>query len=535
MKTPAELQAAVNLAIEHIISNGLDDIAKPPTFRNSIELSAIQANRDEFTRVARRETLSFLRTANLQNVGIGNPQYYMVPKDEHTLRRVAWIDPFDLVKYISVSLLLFPQIEAARPSKNLGIVHSHRQADDGNSIFDTGFGYDSFRQASSELSRQRMGQWKVITDISNFFDRIGNHPLENHLGDCGCDPTMATLAREILFQWSGDRRSFGVPVGSDASRILSEAALIAIDRQLQESSVSYVRYVDDYRIFASSRAEAYDMIRLLSELLAEEGLTLNNKKTRIFQIRDYDEVPEPSEQGITAPHEQIDENERIEVRRRIQVSGRTSISRFYRHPGRDALRRLASLNYQDVISQVRSTLGAEQEDAIRTATKYFIYVRQDAEIIEILLREKITSVFYVVDALVKDHERIDPHVKEIAKNIMLEGLGSDRCSYPFQIPLLRLCATEGYEDATLANSIVDRQRQLDNPQFFREAILLGFQQMDRQKIRRLATEVFRNVAPPLQRAIAFAIKNYNGMTADEKRPLVRNLEQSSQDWFVGRI
>jgi len=533
--TPQDKQAAVNLAIDHILEHGFDDIAKPPIFLDSIELAVIVGNTSDFRREARRRALRFLNTANLQVAGIGNPQFYMVPKDEHTLRRVAWIDPFDLVKFLSVSLLLFPQIEASRAAKDTGIVHSHRRSDTSEAIFDADYGYDSFRRNSSQLSQQNHGKWKVITDISNFFDRVGNHPLENHLNDCGADPQFITLASEILFQWSGDRRSFGIPVGSDASRILSEAALVAVDRQLQERGITYVRYVDDFRMFADTRAEAYDNVRVLSELLAEEGLNLNNRKTRIFQIQDYNEAQEVVDLGINIPHDQIDTNERIEIQRRIQVSGRTSISRFYRHPGREALRRLSGMRIQEILGRVQTEQGAEQEEAIRTATKYFIYVRQDIDIIESLVRHKMTSVFYIVDALVKDAAHVDENVKHLVRNLLVSNMGGERCSYPFQIPLLRLCATQGYEDGTLANAIVDNQRQLDNLHFFREAILLGFQQMDRARIRRLATVIYTNAPPPLQRAIKYALRNYSHMSDHEKRPLLRNLTQTSQDWFVARI
>ncbi|WP_415402881.1 RNA-directed DNA polymerase [Tateyamaria sp. SN3-11] len=530
-----EIAAAVNQAIDHVIEHGLDDIAKPPIFMRSIEHQVIEANAESFRTEAYRTTLSFLRTRNLTNSPIGNPYYYMVPKDEHTLRRVAWIDPFDVVKYLSVALLLAPQIETQRPSKQDNVVHSHRRPDTPGTVFDGDFGYDSFRQASGELSRARIGEWKVVTDISNFFDRIGNHPLENHLGDCGCDREIADLAREILFQWSGDRRSFGVPVGSDASRILSEAALIAVDRELQRNSVTYVRYVDDYRLFAETRAEAYDAVRLLSELLAQEGLTLNNRKTRIFQIQSIAELPDTTALNVGDEHERIDESARELVQRRVQVSGRTSISRFYRYPGAEALRRLRTLQVGAVVAAVQNTQGAEQEEAIRTATKYFVYVRQDVEILEAVLRAKITSVFYIVDALVKDEERIHPNVKEMVRDVLLSEMGVESCPYPFQMPLIRLCAANGYEDNTLANAVINRQRNLDNQHFFREAILLGFQQLERHTIRRLAMEVFPTVSPPIQRAIAFSVKNFSRMNDQEKRPLVRNIEQISNDWFVRRF
>lgn len=114
----------------------------------------------------------------------------------------------------------------------------------------------------------------------------------------------------MLYFWSGDRRSYGVPVGSDASRIISEAVLVDIDRKLKESNIVFVRYVDDYRLFAKTRADAYKALQILTTLLADEGLTINGKKTFIYEILDSEETIENEEKTKYAEHEPIDENKK---------------------------------------------------------------------------------------------------------------------------------------------------------------------------------------------------------------------------------
>ena len=76
--------------------------------------------------------------------------------------------------------------------------------------------------------------------------------------------------------WSG-RDSYGLPVGGNASRLLAEAALIDIDRYLISQNITYVRFVDDFRIFAENTDQAAYFFQVLQSRLAEDGLTLNSE------------------------------------------------------------------------------------------------------------------------------------------------------------------------------------------------------------------------------------------------------------------
>jgi hypothetical protein len=402
-------------------------------------------------------------------------------------------------------------------------------------VFDPAFGYDSFRAQSSALSKDRIGKWKVVTDISNFFDRIGNHTLENHLLNIGCAKRYVDLLKEMLFFWAGDRRSYGVPVGSDASRIISEAVLLNVDKRLVSEGIIFVRYVDDFRIFCDTKAEALKAVEVLTSLLADEGLSLNSRKTDIFKIVDAEEISSFANKFAGGEHEKIDLDEKIEVRRAIRVSGRSSISRFYREPGKEALKKIIAIPKEKIIADFEGARDDEVEQQIKLVVKYFVYADQDVELIKLLLDRKITSVFYICDALEKEAERFDLAKCDEIKSAIFDSFEWAKCAYPLQVPILRAAAHASFFEPRFVEALVDRHLQTDNMLFFREAISLGSACLDRARLRRLAIDVFGNVPQFVQRSIYCAIKGHKGLPDDEKRPLLKTMLQHADDWFIKRI
>ncbi len=531
----AQLSTAIDLAITRVLSKGCDDVFKPPIFSRSIESEILADHAAEFRKEAHSQTIQFLKAADLQRHRIGPTRRGLVAKDQNTFRQVAWLDPFDAVKYLSAVLLLFPSIEAARVPREKDVVHSHRVSLTGTDVFDDAFGYDSFRAKSSALSKERIGKWKVVTDIANFFDRIGNHSLENHLLDIGCPQKYVTLLREMLLFWAGDRRSFGIPVGSDASRILSEAALLDVDRKLIESGVTYVRYVDDYRIFADDRAQALKWVEILTSALADEGLSLNSRKTDIFQIVDAEEISRFTNQFAGGEHETIDLNEKIEVKRAIRVSGQSSISRYYREPGKEALKKIRAIPREKIDDLIKINNDADFEQNLKLVVKYFIYADQDTSLISRLIDQKTTSIFYISDALVKEYAHFSAEKCAETKVAIFDSLDWLGCAYPLQVPVLRIAAHPSFRETKFVQSIVDGHLQTDCLLFYREAISLGYPCLDRPRLRALAMDMFQNVPNFVQRSIYRAITKHEGISADEKRPLLKNMKQHADDWFIAFI
>ena len=275
-------------------------------------------------------------------------------------------------------------------------------------------------------------------------------------------------------------------------------------------------------------------MQYLTALLADEGLSVNSKKTRIFQVVDESELH--VETAIPGgEHEAIDLEMKIEVRSVRFVSGRSSISKYYKRPGKDALDKIKRNSRDAILARLDNALPEEEEDLIKLAVKYFVYVESDVEILQRLIARKITTVFYIVDALVKEADNIDAAVRNEAKLALLEAIDINTAAYPFIIPLIRLTTTEGYRDSSVVSSVIDKHKIDDNILFFKEAIALGFSGLDRARLRKLALEVFNTVPACVRRTIYHAVQNNSELTANEKHPLLKNMKQGPDDWFINRM
>src|SRR5262249_39918154 len=92
---------------------------------------------------------------------------------------------------------------------------------------------------------------------------------------------------KMLARFSGGT-SYGIPVGPPASRLFGEAVLIDVDSSLASYGVDFIRFVDDFIIFAASPQEAEYGLRVLGEtLFLNHGLTLNTAKTKLMPGQDY--------------------------------------------------------------------------------------------------------------------------------------------------------------------------------------------------------------------------------------------------------
>ncbi|WP_438405632.1 RNA-directed DNA polymerase, partial [Aeromonas hydrophila] len=128
----------------------------------------------------------------------------------------------------------------------------------------------------------------VQTDISSFYEHIYHHRIENCINDLfENDSTISTQIDRLLNHLSSGR-SFGLPVGGQCSRILAELLMTSIDQLLTLSNVKWHRYVDDFTLIADSQADAYKAISILSNTLADYGLSLNRSKTTILKGQHYE-------------------------------------------------------------------------------------------------------------------------------------------------------------------------------------------------------------------------------------------------------
>lgn len=145
-----------------------------------------------------------------------------------------------------------------RINKSKNRVFSYRFGRYDEKLFDRKYSFTSFKEVVSNKAKYKKNKVIVECDISNFYDRINIHRIESILNsNQNINKDIIKLINSLLLFWA-NRDSYGLPVGSNASRILAEVALIEVDNYLVSKGVDFCRFVDDYRIFASNAAEAHN-------------------------------------------------------------------------------------------------------------------------------------------------------------------------------------------------------------------------------------------------------------------------------------
>ncbi len=276
-----EVEKAVDLAISNICKEGLTDIYERPF---EVEMLAKSV---EFQKRVREITLACLKSGSLTGLGVSPIDYMLFPKNTaFNFRRCALMQPHDTIKYLALVLIVADTIEKARIPITQKKVFSYRLHPNKGYLFNKNYTIKSFQLRVSEKAQKKKIKLVVSCDIANYYDRLNLHRLENILLSIGCERNKVNMLNELLLFWS-NRDSYGLPVGSNASRILAEASLISVDNYLVSMGVDFIRFVDDFRFFAPDTETAHYWLTLLIERLSQEGLSINMSKTKIEPSSQY--------------------------------------------------------------------------------------------------------------------------------------------------------------------------------------------------------------------------------------------------------
>jgi hypothetical protein len=135
---------------------------------------------------------------------------------------------------------------------------------------------------------RRYGRFLVRTDISRFYDSIYTHSIPWAL----VGKAVAKVSRKGGFANDLDARirelqdgqTLGIPIGPDASLIISEIVASAIDERLQKAKLTGMRFIDDYELIFPSRAAAEAGLVIVEEALSGFELAINPRKTFINEL-----------------------------------------------------------------------------------------------------------------------------------------------------------------------------------------------------------------------------------------------------------
>ena len=213
------LEKACFRAIDNILYEGTTDVE---LFNRAFEIDYLKDKkvREELCDII----CSVIQKSKFSELKIHKLGHVLVPKKSLSdYRKCALIDIYDEIVYLTLVISIADEIEKMRINKSKDRVFSYRFGSFRGKLFDSKFHYTAFRQRTLEKSKYTKNKVIVECDISNFYDRLNIHRIESILrSNSKIDESIISLINELLLYWA-NRDSYGVPVGSNASRILARS------------------------------------------------------------------------------------------------------------------------------------------------------------------------------------------------------------------------------------------------------------------------------------------------------------------------
>ena len=171
-------------------------------------------------------------------------------------------------------------------------------------IFDPGFSESSFgfrpKRSGHGAARKvrsiiRRGfRYAADIDLSKFFDRVQHDVLMTRVARKVKDDRLLRLIGNYLragVMVAGvlQRTEEGTPQGGPASPLLANILLDDLDKELEKRGLPFVRYADDFAIFAKSERAAQRIMESVTRYLTEElRLVVNPTKSRVVSCAQFE-------------------------------------------------------------------------------------------------------------------------------------------------------------------------------------------------------------------------------------------------------
>ncbi|NKB64822.1 MAG: Retron-type reverse transcriptase [Gammaproteobacteria bacterium] len=136
--------------------------------------------------------------------------------------------------------------------------------------------------------RVKIGQyWLVDADIKKFFDSIPHKPLLSQLSGFLKDPDALRLVNKWI-KLGAHQSSFlssprGISQGAILSPLFCNLYLNQFDQALAKANIPFVRFADDFLLFATSKDEAIKDMQFAEKKLSQLKLDLHPEKTQIIK------------------------------------------------------------------------------------------------------------------------------------------------------------------------------------------------------------------------------------------------------------
>ena len=141
---------------------------------------------------------------------------------------------------------------------------------------------DRFVAGGIEILDKAEFPFMCRTDISKYYPSIQIDLLQESLLMNGCDAQVVARIFAVLKFWQAFWGLNGLPIGPEASAVLSNFFLRPIDNLIAMTGAQYKRYGDDMLIFSRDRSMGEAVAESLDDELRFLQLTRSVEKTEFF-------------------------------------------------------------------------------------------------------------------------------------------------------------------------------------------------------------------------------------------------------------
>ena len=476
-------------------------------------------------------------------------------------RNASVIDINDEIVYLTLAVYVANRIERRRWQCSKKVVYSYRWKvdEETGALFSKDYSFESFRKRKRELREQKKYSVCVTCDVASYYDRLNLHRLESTLLSIdGINKRVVTLLNKMLLFWAG-RNSYGLPVGSNASRILAEALMIGIDdylrRQVNQLDVAYCRFVDDFAIYAKDAKTANHFLEHLVNALRREGLFLNSGKTKVKDISFHeDPLNQSTKKDDSRPNcpmravkesEVISEGEvgpdlgsrGLKPAAHVFASGYSGLIPLrYRSPSDSAAQSLREKSIDEMINKATSAVLINEGDDAKYQS---ILQAMDAQgcfqliYAAIRLLELCPQFFpYTIDFLTKHESLIDERCKKAIAEYFETWLRDRETPESIRVSIARLFSLSSYtKPGVLSETYLDLSHNAG--EYIGRALL---ECMD-QKLTRLEVLELRDkvTSGDVAEIRALARLVFRTLPSGEANAWLRNMSIRYEDMFLDQI
>lgn len=261
---------SLDWALLHLIKENDTDLFPAP-----IEISIINQKKEKI--------VSLLKEIDVGNYCWKSFRRFMIPKGELSYRMITQLHPLDSLILSAIIYEYGSKIEAKRIADSKKVVFSYRFSPREDGTFYSKIdGWKKFWEENIAKTKANTCGCVACLDISDFYNQIYHHTLENMMIDVGF-PNEINKSIMNLLENITQKVSRGIPVGPHATHILAEMSLIQLDESLELRNINYCRYSDDIIVFAKDENDARAKVYLIAQLLdSNQKLTLQRQKTQIY-------------------------------------------------------------------------------------------------------------------------------------------------------------------------------------------------------------------------------------------------------------